>query len=169
MKPGRPRTEHAGRTSPIQEILPFRTGPAPFGPRQPSSRPFRDVGAPSAPVQREERGAGQARQPHDQEEEERRDDRVRLPTSPTCTSSRPLASSGGGPCAVGSANLDVTASYWESELLLLVEDDSIARAFGARVGELIAGSVRVDREDPAWQRLASRREWLRRWPGVLSV
>jgi phosphatidylserine/phosphatidylglycerophosphate/cardiolipin synthase-like enzyme len=80
-----------------------------------------------------------------------------------------LASSGGGPCAVGSANLDVTASYWESELLLLVEDDSIARAFGARVGELIAGSVRVDREDPAWQRLASRREWLRRWPGVLSV
>lgn len=78
-------------------------------------------------------------------------------------------SADGRVCAVGSANLDVTASYWESELLLLVEDEPIARAFEARMDELIAGSVRVDREDPAWQRLARRREWMRHWPGVLSV
>lgn len=78
-------------------------------------------------------------------------------------------SADGRACAVGSANLDVTASYWESELLLLVEDETVTRAFEARLDELIAGSVRVDREDPAWQRLARRREWLRHWPGVLSI
>jgi phosphatidylserine/phosphatidylglycerophosphate/cardiolipin synthase-like enzyme len=78
-------------------------------------------------------------------------------------------SADGRVCAVGSANLDVTASYWESELLLLVEDEATARTFEARVDELIAGSVRVDREDPAWQRLAREREWLRHWPGVLSI
>jgi phosphatidylserine/phosphatidylglycerophosphate/cardiolipin synthase-like enzyme len=72
-------------------------------------------------------------------------------------------------CAVGSANLDVTASYWESELLLVVEDEAITRTFEARVDELMTGSVRVDREDPAWQRLAREREWLRQWPGVLSI
>jgi phosphatidylserine/phosphatidylglycerophosphate/cardiolipin synthase-like enzyme len=78
-------------------------------------------------------------------------------------------SADGRACAVGSANLDVTASYWESELLLVVEDGSTARALEARVDALIAGAVRVDREDPAWQRLARRREWLRHWPGVLSI
>jgi phosphatidylserine/phosphatidylglycerophosphate/cardiolipin synthase-like enzyme len=72
-------------------------------------------------------------------------------------------------CAVGSANLDVTASYWESELLLLVEDPPVAGAFEARVDALVAGSVRVDRGDPAWQRRARRREGMRHWPGVLSL
>lgn len=71
-------------------------------------------------------------------------------------------------CAVGSANLDLTGSYWESELLLVVEDEPIARAFEGRVRALMERSVRVDREDRAWQRLARSREWLRYWPGVLS-
>ena len=78
-------------------------------------------------------------------------------------------SADGRVCAVGSANLDVTASYWESELLLLVEDDLVARAFEASVDALMAGSVRLNRDDPAWQRLARRREWFRHWPGVLSI
>jgi phosphatidylserine/phosphatidylglycerophosphate/cardiolipin synthase-like enzyme len=77
-------------------------------------------------------------------------------------------SADGSVCAVGSANLDLTGSYWESELLLVVEDEPLARAFEDTVGALMAGSVRVDRDDPAWQRLARRREWLRHWPGVLS-
>ncbi len=71
-------------------------------------------------------------------------------------------------CAVGSANLDLTGSYWESELLLVVEDEPVARALENRVRALMERSVRVDREDRAWQRLARRREWLRHWPGVLS-
>jgi phosphatidylserine/phosphatidylglycerophosphate/cardiolipin synthase-like enzyme len=72
-------------------------------------------------------------------------------------------------CAVGSANLDVTAGYWESEILLLVEDDTITRGIEARFEALIAASERVDRENPEWQRRAQRREWMRYWPGVLSV
>ena len=79
-----------------------------------------------------------------------------------------VLSADGRVCALGSANLDLTGSYWESELLLVVEDEPVARAFEATARALMARSVRVDREDPAWQRLARRREWLRRWPGVLS-
>jgi phosphatidylserine/phosphatidylglycerophosphate/cardiolipin synthase-like enzyme len=72
-------------------------------------------------------------------------------------------------CAVGSANLDITAGYWESELLLTVEDAAIAGALECRIEALLAGSVRVERGDPQWQALARRRGWMRYWPGVLSV
>jgi phosphatidylserine/phosphatidylglycerophosphate/cardiolipin synthase-like enzyme len=71
-------------------------------------------------------------------------------------------------CAVGSANMDVTGSYWEDELMIVVEDATLARAFEARVDELVARSVRVNRDDPDWQRLVRSREWLRHWPGVLG-
>lgn len=77
-------------------------------------------------------------------------------------------SADGSVCALGSANLDLTGSYWESELLLVVEDEPLACAFEDTVRALMARSVRVNRDDPAWQRLARRREWLRHWPGVLS-
>jgi len=72
-------------------------------------------------------------------------------------------------CAVGSANLDVTAGYWESELLLVVEDESIATGVEARLDELFATSRRVDADDPDWRHRAERRRWMRYWPGVLSV
>jgi phosphatidylserine/phosphatidylglycerophosphate/cardiolipin synthase-like enzyme len=78
-------------------------------------------------------------------------------------------SADGRVCAVGSANMDVTGCYWENELLLVVEDPAVAHSFEARMDELIAGSVQVNRDDPDWQRLARRREWLRHWPGVLSA
>lgn len=75
----------------------------------------------------------------------------------------------GRTCAIGSANLDITAGYWESELMLLVEDEGISRSLERRIDELIAGSVRVDRNDPEWQRATRHRAWMRHWPGVLSV
>lgn len=75
----------------------------------------------------------------------------------------------GEACAVGSANLDVTAGYWESEVLLVVEDAAVTRAVEARVARLIAASDRVDRDDPDWRAAALRRRWMHRWPGVLSV
>jgi len=71
--------------------------------------------------------------------------------------------------SVGSANLDVTAGYWENELILVVEDPVITRALEARIDELIGASKRVDRNDPVWQQSAQRREWMRYWPGVLSI
>jgi phosphatidylserine/phosphatidylglycerophosphate/cardiolipin synthase-like enzyme len=75
----------------------------------------------------------------------------------------------GEACAVGSANLDVTAGYWESEVLLVVEDPAVTRAVEARASQLMAGSDRVDRDDPDWRAAALRRRWMHRWPGVLSV
>jgi len=77
-------------------------------------------------------------------------------------------SADGEVCAVGSANMDLTGSYWESELLVVVEDEIVAAAFEHRVSALVAHSARVDRDDPEWQRLARWRGWLRHWPGVLS-
>jgi phosphatidylserine/phosphatidylglycerophosphate/cardiolipin synthase-like enzyme len=71
-------------------------------------------------------------------------------------------------CAVGSANLDVTAGYWESELLLVVEDEWIARGVEARFDGLFATSCRIDPEDPDWRHRADLRRWMRYWPGVLS-
>lgn len=72
-------------------------------------------------------------------------------------------------CTVGSANLDVTAGYWESELVLVVEDPVITGAVEEWVDRLVAGSKPFDRADPAWQEAARRREWMRHWPGVLSI
>ena len=72
-------------------------------------------------------------------------------------------------CALGSANMDITGGYWETELLLVVEDAALTRDFEARVDALIASSARVEREDPQWQAIARGRQWLRHWPGVLSL
>ncbi len=72
-------------------------------------------------------------------------------------------------CSVGSANLDITAGYWETELLLIVEDPATAAGLESLIDRLLGQSRRVDRDDPEWQRLARRRGWMRRWPGVMSV
>ncbi|TAK19150.1 MAG: phosphatidylserine/phosphatidylglycerophosphate/cardiolipin synthase family protein [Myxococcaceae bacterium] len=72
-------------------------------------------------------------------------------------------------CTVGSANLDITASYWESELVLLTEDAALTRAYEASLDALMEASTRVQKEDPAWHQRALRRGWMRHWPGVLSV
>jgi len=80
-----------------------------------------------------------------------------------------VASVDGRVCTVGSANLDVTAGYWESEVMLIVEDAAIATALESRIEEFMARSQRIDRDDPQWQERARRREWMRHWPGVLSI
>jgi len=72
-------------------------------------------------------------------------------------------------CSVGSANFDVTAAYWESELVLVIEDAAIARRIEARFDELLGGSHRVDPQDPGWRRRAEQRRWMRYWPGTLSI
>ncbi len=80
-----------------------------------------------------------------------------------------VMSADGRVCSVGSANLDITAGYWENEVMLIVEDESVTRALETRIDQLIAGSQPVDRNDRRWQRTARRRQWMRHWPGVLSV
>lgn len=80
-----------------------------------------------------------------------------------------VVSADGRVCAVGSANLDITAGYWENEVLLAVEDASVAGALEARIEALLAGSVRVERDDPQWQAQAKRRAWMRYWPSLFSM
>ena len=72
-------------------------------------------------------------------------------------------------CSVGSANLDVTAGYWETELVLIVEDPATVVTLESRIGQLLSQSRCVDRSDPEWHKLAGRRGWMRRWPGLMSV
>jgi len=80
-----------------------------------------------------------------------------------------IMSADGRACVVGSANMDVTAGYWESELMLAVPDAAIATALEKGIDGLIAGSMRIERENPQWQSIARKREWMRYWPGVLSI
>lgn len=72
-------------------------------------------------------------------------------------------------CAVGSANLDVTAAYWEDEHVLVVEDETVAGALEARLEEIAGGSERIQPDDEQWHETARRRTWMLRWPGMLSV
>lgn len=80
-----------------------------------------------------------------------------------------VMSADGRRCAVGSANFDITSAYWESELMLVIDDAAVATALERRIDELLAGSIRVDAADPAWRERARRRSWMRRWPGVLGI
>ena len=80
-----------------------------------------------------------------------------------------VVSADGRVCAVGSANLDVTAAYWEGELLLVVEDGSVAGSLESRLEEIARDSERIEPDDPEWREKARRRTWMLRWPGMLSV
>jgi phosphatidylserine/phosphatidylglycerophosphate/cardiolipin synthase-like enzyme len=70
--------------------------------------------------------------------------------------------------AVGSANVDVTSAYWESEALLLVQDAAMARRTLDTVDALLAGARRVDVAAPDWSLQRERREFIgRHWPAWL--
>lgn len=72
-------------------------------------------------------------------------------------------------CAVGSANLDITAGYWESEGLLIVEDEAATARLDAEIAALLADSKLLDRDDPAWRRQAEQRAWIsRNWPSIIG-
>ncbi len=71
--------------------------------------------------------------------------------------------------AVGSANLDVTAAYWESEALLVVHDAPFAERMLAALEPLLATSRRIDREDTRWRTEAEQRAWVgRNWPSLVG-
>lgn len=71
--------------------------------------------------------------------------------------------------AVGSANLDVTAAYWESEALLVVHDTPFAERMLAALQPLLATSRRINREDSRWRTEAEQRAWVgRNWPSLVG-
>lgn len=70
--------------------------------------------------------------------------------------------------AIGSANLDITAGYWESEALLIVDDAAETAALDRRLDGLLAEAVPID-ADPRWAATAARRTWVsRHWPSLLG-
>ncbi|MCY1074836.1 phospholipase D-like domain-containing protein [Archangium lansingense] len=71
--------------------------------------------------------------------------------------------------ALGSANLDVTAAYWESEAMLVVHDAPFAGRILSALEPLLAGSRRIDREDGQWRTEAGQRAWVgRNWPSLIG-
>jgi len=70
--------------------------------------------------------------------------------------------------SIGSANLDATASFWESEANIVVQDAEFASGVEATLQELIDGSVVLDPESEYWKRERTQRAVVATlWPGML--
>ncbi|MFO7565291.1 MAG: phosphatidylserine/phosphatidylglycerophosphate/cardiolipin synthase family protein [Enhygromyxa sp.] len=79
-----------------------------------------------------------------------------------------LVSVDGKVCSIGSANLDATASFWESEANVVVEDPAFVEGLEAQLRALIAGSLRLDPESEYWKRERAQRAVVGTlWPGSL--
>jgi len=69
--------------------------------------------------------------------------------------------------SIGSANLDATASFWESEANIVVEDAEFAGGVEARLQKLIDDSVELDPESDYWKRERAQRAVVATlWPGT---
>ncbi len=67
--------------------------------------------------------------------------------------------------SIGSANLDVTASYWEDEANLVLEDRALVTGVEQQIRDMIAGSYRIDLASEYWlQELPKREIAARLWP-----
>lgn len=70
--------------------------------------------------------------------------------------------------SIGSANLDVTASFWESEANVVVQDETFARDVEAKLRALIESSVRLELESAYWRRERAQRAVVAGlWPSPL--
>jgi phosphatidylserine/phosphatidylglycerophosphate/cardiolipin synthase-like enzyme len=77
-----------------------------------------------------------------------------------------LMSVDGRVCSVGSANLDATASFWESEANVVVEDPAFVGALETQLRELIDHSFALDPRSDYWQRERAQRAVVGKlWPG----
>jgi phosphatidylserine/phosphatidylglycerophosphate/cardiolipin synthase-like enzyme len=70
--------------------------------------------------------------------------------------------------SVGSANLDATASYWEREANIVVEDPRVVGPLENTIESMIAHSVRIAPDSDYWRREAGLRELAAQfWPESL--
>jgi len=68
--------------------------------------------------------------------------------------------------SIGSANLDATASFWESEANVVVQDEGFAAGVETQLQKLIDGSVAIDPESEYWKRERAQRAVVGTlWPG----
>lgn len=79
-----------------------------------------------------------------------------------------LVSADGQVLSLGSANLDATASYWEREANVVVEDPTVVRGVEAALAQLAARGVPVDPRGEQWRREGLLRELASQlWPETL--
>ncbi len=70
---------------------------------------------------------------------------------------------------LGSANFDITGGFWESEVLLVVDDEGFATTMNDQISAWIKTSLQVQPYKEEWQRDAAMREWLNRvWPSIIA-
>lgn len=70
--------------------------------------------------------------------------------------------------SIGSANLDATASFWESESNVVAQDPELARSVEALLQDWIDGSVALDPQSEYWKRERAQRAVVTTlWPGSL--
>jgi len=70
--------------------------------------------------------------------------------------------------SIGSANLDATASFWESESNVVVQNAEFASGVEQRLQKLIDDSVAIDPESDYWKRERAQRAVVTTlWPGSL--
>ncbi|TNE46245.1 MAG: phosphatidylserine/phosphatidylglycerophosphate/cardiolipin synthase family protein [Deltaproteobacteria bacterium] len=70
---------------------------------------------------------------------------------------------------LGSANFDITGGFWESEVLLVVDDEDFAATMNKQIFAWIETSLQVQPYKDEWQRDAAMREWLNRvWPSIIA-
>ncbi len=99
------------------------------------------------------------------------------PPSPICVARegavRPyvhakIATADGRVASVGSANLDATASYWEREANVVVQDPDVVEPLEAALREMVEAGHRIDGEGRAWRAESAMRELASRlWPDAL--
>ncbi len=78
-----------------------------------------------------------------------------------------LVSVDGRATSIGSANLDATASFWESEANIVIQDPELARRIETEVQKLIDGSVLLDLASDYWKRERAQRAVVATlWPGT---
>lgn len=79
-----------------------------------------------------------------------------------------IVSADGRVASLGSANLDATASYWEREANLVLEDPKAVGELEARIEAMIGHSHRLDSSSESWTREQALRDLASGlWPGAV--
>ncbi len=74
----------------------------------------------------------------------------------------------GRAASIGSANLDVTASYWEHEANVVVQDDSFAQDLERQIESMLERAYAIDLESEYWRRDRAKRAIVAKlWPSVV--
>ena len=74
----------------------------------------------------------------------------------------------GRAASVGSANLDATASYWEHEANMVVQDKAFTQGLERQVEEMIARAHAIDLDSDYWKRDRAKRAIVAKlWPSIV--